>query len=87
MKIIAFDLVGVLVKQKNIDGIIISAEINMIKPNKNFYEYILNKYKIKSNELLFLDDNINNIEEANKLGISTIKVNKDTDLYSEIINS
>ena len=70
---------------KNIDDIIISADINMIKPNSDFYLYILNKYNIKSNELLFLDDNINNIEGANKLGINTIKVNRDTDLYSEII--
>lgn len=67
-----------------LDDLIISAEINMIKPNSNFYEYILNKYNISSRELLFLDDNISNINGAKLLGINTIKVEKDTDLLKEI---
>ena len=65
---------------------IISAEIGKIKPDRDFYEYILNKYHIKPEELLFLDDNINNINGASILGINTIKVNKDTNIYKEIIN-
>lgn len=44
-----------------LDDIIISAEIHKIKPNSDFYEYILNKYNINAKELLFLDDNIDNI--------------------------
>ncbi len=70
----------------NVDDIIISAEIGKIKPNRDFYEYILNKYHIKPEELLFLDDNINNIEGASILGINTIKVNKDTNIYKEILD-
>lgn len=68
----------------NVDDIIISANINKIKPNKDFYEYILKKYSIKPNELLFLDDSIKNIEGADKLGINTIIVNKDTNIFDEI---
>ena len=71
----------------NVDDIIISAEIGKIKPNRDFYEYILNKYHIKPEELLFLDDNINNINGASVLGINTIKVNKDTNIYKEILNT
>ena len=67
-----------------LDDIIISAEINKIKPNKDFYNYILNKHKIKPQELLFLDDNINNINGAKELGINTIKVDKRTNLLKEI---
>ena len=67
-----------------LDDIIISAEINKIKPNKDFYNYILNKHKIKPQELLFLDDNINNINGAKELGINTIKVDKETELLKEI---
>ena len=69
-----------------IDDIIISAEINKIKPNTDFYEYILKKYKIEPEELLFLDDNIENIVGANKLRINTIKVEKDTNILKEINN-
>ena len=68
-----------------LDDILISAEIHKIKPNPDFYNYILNKFNLKPEELLFLDDNIENIDGAQKLGINTIKVNKETDLYKEII--
>ena len=67
-----------------LDDIIISAEIHKIKPNLDFYQYILNKYGIESKELLFLDDNINNINGAQTLWINTIKVEKDTNLIDEI---
>lgn len=67
-----------------IDDIIISAEINKIKPNEDFYKHILNKYNIDSKELLFLDDNMENINGANSLGINTIKVEKNTDILKEI---
>lgn len=69
---------------ENIDDIIISAKINKIKPNKDFYEYILDKYNIKNNELLFIDDNIENINAAASMNINTIKVNKDTDILLSI---
>lgn len=71
---------------KYISDIIVSADINMIKPNSNFYNYILDKYGITAKEMLFLDDNSLNIEGANRLGINTIKVNRNMDLYSEIVN-
>lgn len=67
-----------------LDDVLISAEIRKIKPNLDFYEHIINKYNIKPNELLFLDDNVKNIEGAQQLGINTIKVNKNTDLFKEI---
>lgn len=68
-----------------LDDVLISAEIHKVKPNSDFYNHILDKFDLKPEELLFLDDNIDNIDGAEKLGINTIKVNKDTDLYSEII--
>ena len=70
----------------NLDDSIISAEINRIKPNKDFYQYILDKYNIEPNELLFLDDNIDNVNGAKELGINTIKVDRDTNILEEIDN-
>lgn len=67
-----------------LDDVLISAEIHKVKPNHDFYEYILNKFNLKPKELLFLDDNIDNINAANILGINTIKVNKNTNLFDEI---
>lgn len=70
----------------NLDDSIISAEINRIKPNKDFYQYILDKYNIEPNELLFLDDNIDNVNGAKELGINTIKVDRNTNILEEINN-
>ena len=67
-----------------LDDLIISAEIHKTKPNSDFYEYILNKYNIDSKELLFVDDNIDNVNGAKQLGINTIKVEKNTELIEEI---
>ena len=68
----------------DVDDIVISAEINKIKPNLDFYQFILDKYNLKSNELLFLDDNIDNVEGAKELGINVIKVDKEMNLLNEI---
>ena len=67
-----------------LDDLIISAEIHKIKPNVDFYKYLLDKYKINSKELLFIDDNKDNVDSAKNIGISTIKVEKDTDIIQEI---
>ena len=67
-----------------LDDLIISAEIHKIKPNVDFYKYLLDKYKINSKELLFIDDNKENVDSAKNIGTSTIKVEKDTDIIQEI---
>ncbi len=67
-----------------LDDVLISAEIHKIKPHADFYNYILDKYNILPEELLFLDDNSKNIDGAKKLNINTIKVDKSTDLFNEI---
>ena len=69
---------------ENLDDLVVSAEIHKIKPNIDFYQYLLDKYNILPNELLFLDDNAENVKGANKIGVSTIKVEKNTDLFKEI---
>ncbi len=67
-----------------LDDLIISAEINKIKPNLDFYKYVLDKYQIEANELLFLDDNMENINKAKELGIQTIRVEKSVNMIDKI---
>ncbi len=71
---------------EDLDEVLISAEIHKIKPNADFYNHILNKFNLLPNELLFLDDNIKNIDGAKKININTIQVNKETNLLEEISN-
>ena len=72
--------------KKHIDDIIISAEIHKVKPNANFYKTILDKYQLAPNELLFVDDNQENIDGANKLKINTLKVEKHSKVVNEVIS-
>lgn len=51
------------------DGIVVSADINLLKPDLKIYKYILNTYGLKPEECLFLDDREENILGAKKVGI------------------
>ena len=50
-------------------GYVVSCDINIIKPNVEIYKYLLNKYNLKAEECLFIDDLEANIEGAKKVGI------------------
>lgn len=67
-----------------LDDLVISAEIHKVKPNHDFYNYLLKKFDINPSELLFLDDNAENIESAKQLGIHAIKVERNMNLFDEI---
>lgn len=69
-----------------IDKVYVSAEINLIKPDAEFYQYILNDLNIKARDMLFLDDNVDNINGARKLGINTIRIDNDTNILKAINN-
>lgn len=61
------------------DAFYLSHEINLSKPNKDIYEFILNTNSLKAEECLFIDDNKDNIESAKKLGIHTWNINPKTE--------
>ena len=67
------------------DDILISNYENLYKPNSNFYKKLIEISKVKPNEILFLDDNIDNIIGAEKLGIKTLLVNKNDNIHENII--
>jgi FMN phosphatase YigB (HAD superfamily) len=51
------------------DGIEISGNIDMIKPQKKIYEYIINKYNLDPTKTAFIDDQRINIRAAKKCGL------------------
>lgn len=69
----------------NIDDIFISAEMNKIKPNNDFYEEIVEKNNCRPEEILFMDDNQENVNGALHVGLNSFKVEKGMDLYEEIV--
>jgi len=48
---------------------IFSAEIGLVKPNMEIYEYLCNTCNILPDETVFVDDNVANIEAAKNFGI------------------
>lgn len=55
-----------------VDGKVVSAFVKMIKPNADIYELLLDKYDLKAQECVFLDDRTDNIEGARKVGMHGI---------------
>lgn len=54
------------------DGIIVSGEEKVIKPDPKIYRILLERYKLTAENTLFIDDNPTNIETAEQLGFQTI---------------
>jgi 2-haloacid dehalogenase len=66
------------------DGIVISGEEKLIKPDKKIFERMLKRYHLEAKNALFIDDNINNIQAAKEIGFVTIHVTEKTNLKSEL---
>lgn len=54
------------------DGAIFSYTVKQIKPDLEIYETLLNQYRLKPDECVFIDDRMENIEGAKKAGIHGI---------------
>jgi len=53
-----------------------SFDLHLLKPNPEIFEFIINQHDLDLSTTLFIDDNINNIEAARKLGIKTYHITK-----------
>lgn len=61
------------------DGLVFSGTINKVKPNKDIFEYLLNKYNIKADETIFIDDSKKNVLGAEDVGIKGYLFDGDAD--------
>jgi putative hydrolase of the HAD superfamily len=53
-------------------GIVISGDIKMMKPEREIFEFLLQRYGLVAAESVFVDDNAPNIEAARELGIHPV---------------
>ena len=51
------------------DGLVFSGPLGIIKPSAEIFRYLLNRYDLKPEETIFIDDNPNNIAGAKAVGI------------------
>ena len=68
------------------DGKIISGEVRLKKPDDEIYHLLLQRFQLRPQEALFIDDNKTNIETAQRLGIQTILFTTPEMLRTELEN-
>lgn len=62
------------------DEIFISSEIGITKPDKAYFEYVLDKLQVRSEQTIFFDDNPANVEAAENCGIQSYQFSSVQDL-------
>jgi putative hydrolase of the HAD superfamily len=66
------------------DGRVISADIGLIKPDFEIYDHLLDKFKLKAEETIFIDDSRENIKAALKKGLRVIHFTDAESLKEEL---
>ena len=67
-------------------GLVFSGPIGLLKPNKEIFEYLMNKYGLKPEECMFIDDTKKNVEGAEAVGIKGYLFDGDAQKLREYIN-
>ncbi len=68
------------------DGIIVSGEVGLKKPDLAIFQLLLEKYKLDADQTLYIDDTKENIAAAGKLGLHTIHFQHATQLRAALHN-
>jgi 2-haloacid dehalogenase len=68
------------------DGLVISGHEGIRKPNPKFYQLLLDRYCLKAEEVLFIDDNLRNVIAAREIGIDSIHFTSAEELQKELIS-
>lgn len=67
------------------DGILVSGEEKLIKPDRKIFELMMEKFSLKSENCLFIDDNLKNVEASREFGIETIHFKNPEDLREKLV--
>ena len=66
------------------DGIVVSGEEKKKKPSSEFYQLLLDRYKLDSAKTIFIDDSLRNIKGAEVVGIRGIHFHNAEQLKKEL---
>lgn len=67
------------------DGILVSGEEKLIKPDRKIFELMMDKFSLKPENCLFIDDNLKNVEASRAFGIETIHFKNPEDLREKLV--
>ena len=68
-----------------LDDMVISGAVGFVKPEPEIYHLMLKKIGKPANECLFIDDSLQNIQQANTMGFATIHFTSPEKLKQELI--
>ncbi len=68
------------------DGIVVSGEEKLVKPDPVIYSRLLERYQLKAPNCVFIDDNAANISKAADLGFETILFTDPEALRSTLVS-
>jgi len=71
---------------QSFDGIIISGEVKLAKPDKLIFELAISRFNLEPEETIFIDDNLDNIQTAKSLNFKTIHLINPNRIKEEINN-
>ena len=57
---------------KDLDGMVVSGAEKLVKPDYKIYQILLDRYNIKAEESLFIDDNAANIKAAEEMNFKVV---------------
>lgn len=66
------------------DGIIVSGEVRLIKPDKAIFRLLLDTFGLKADECVYIDDNLKNVSAAAELGFNAIHFTTPASLRHEL---
>ncbi len=67
------------------DGIVVSSDVHLIKPDIKIYRYFLEKYGLKAEECLFIDDREENVSGAGAAGMHGHVFREDFEALRELV--
>jgi HAD superfamily hydrolase (TIGR01509 family) len=66
------------------DEIVVSAEVRLVKPSREIFDFMLDKMQLKPKDAVFVDDNKQNVKVAAALGIHSILFTDKDSLEKEL---
>lgn len=69
---------------RNLDGIVVSADEKLLKPDPELFKVLINRYNLKPESCVFIDDSLINYETAKKMGFISIHFTSPEDLRAAL---
>lgn len=71
-------------KRLGFEAIVLSCKVGFRKPDPKIYKIVLKKLKLPANNCLFVDDKLENVKAARKLGMKGIRFQTPTKLRKDL---